>query len=473
VTTLLSLLAALVFSTSTACATVVAEWQQARVALLHTPADELFYGVLHPDAALFERAFSLTGARDEHHHYIKALGAAGVQVFTVTGVLLTGTLDEAGHAVAGPDVDALRALAATRLTYDISKAIARYATAKHMSPQEAETVLRREYAALTDCDPAQLPSDQERTTWKFSDQYRRLCVINKLHPHELVKIILTKPTVHLDLSERNTDAVATYVFEQPEMNAYFMRDAMITTAQGVVLGKLNATQRAGEPDIVRFVLQKMGVPIVYEVQEPGRLEGGDYLPAGPVSFIGHGMRTNDHAIRQVLRKDLFGNDTIAVVTDPWLKQEQMHLDTRFNILGNGLAVMVETRYRQPGKTIDPIMRMTVDIWKRHPDVNEGVLEKEGPYSKVRSGADFQDYLEQELHYTILPVSHDDQLAYAINSLAISDRNIFVVKGTSQKYLDDLKKMGVSATEVDFTNLKGGWGATHCTTQILERREAGQ
>ena len=218
-----------------------------------------------------------------------------------------------------------------------------------LSLQEAETVLRREYAALTDCDPAQLPSDQARTTWKFSDQYRRLCVINTLHPHELVTIILTKPTVHLDLSERNTDAVATYVFEQPEMNAYFMRDAMITTAQGVVLGKLNATQRAGEPDIVRFVLQKMGVPIVYEVQEPGRLEGGDYLPAGPVGFIGHGMRTNDHAIRQVLRNDMFGNDTIAVVTDQWLKQEQMHLDTRFNILGNGLAVMVETRYRQPGK----------------------------------------------------------------------------------------------------------------------------
>jgi arginine deiminase len=68
VTKFLSLLAALVFSTSTAFATVVAEWQQAWVALVHTPADELFYGVLHPDAALFERAFSLTGARDEHRN---------------------------------------------------------------------------------------------------------------------------------------------------------------------------------------------------------------------------------------------------------------------------------------------------------------------------------------------------------------------------------------------------------------------
>lgn len=41
----------------------VAEWLQATTVVVHTPGDEIFLGLAHPAAALFERPFSLEGAR--------------------------------------------------------------------------------------------------------------------------------------------------------------------------------------------------------------------------------------------------------------------------------------------------------------------------------------------------------------------------------------------------------------------------
>jgi len=65
------------------------------------------------------------------------------------------------------------------------------------------------------------------------------------------------------------------------------------------------------------------------IEGDARLEGGDYIPAGTVSFIGCGMRTNDLAIKNMLEKDSFGHDTVVVVRDHKLWQMQMHLDTHF------------------------------------------------------------------------------------------------------------------------------------------------
>jgi arginine deiminase len=57
-----------------------------------------------------------------------------------------------------------------------------------------------------------------------------------------------------------------------------------------------------------------------------------YIPAGNISLIGCGMRTNDEGIRQMLEADAFGHDTVGVVRDHKLWQMQMHLDTHFNII---------------------------------------------------------------------------------------------------------------------------------------------
>lgn len=73
---------------------------------------------------------------------------------------------------------------------------------------------------------------------------------------------------------------------------YFMRDQVITTPKGIVVGKMNSYQRRVETDIVRFALQKLNIKPILEIQGDGRLEGGDYIPAGEYVLIGQGLRTN-------------------------------------------------------------------------------------------------------------------------------------------------------------------------------------
>ena len=86
-----------------------AEWDPARVILMHTPGQELFNGSLHPTAALFEEYFDVDKAAEEHRGYIHMLERNGIRVYTVGDIL-----NEVG-------IDSLRILANNVLTYDISE----------------------------------------------------------------------------------------------------------------------------------------------------------------------------------------------------------------------------------------------------------------------------------------------------------------------------------------------------------------
>lgn len=69
---------------------------------------ELFCGVIHPSAGLFEDYFDLEQAAREHQNNIAMLQQQGIRVHTVTGIL------------SEVRVDTLRVLAGRVLNYDIS-----------------------------------------------------------------------------------------------------------------------------------------------------------------------------------------------------------------------------------------------------------------------------------------------------------------------------------------------------------------
>ena len=60
-----------------------AEWDSAKVILMHTPGEELFNGVVHPMAGLFENYFDVDSAANEHRNYIRLLRANGIKVYNV------------------------------------------------------------------------------------------------------------------------------------------------------------------------------------------------------------------------------------------------------------------------------------------------------------------------------------------------------------------------------------------------------
>jgi arginine deiminase len=399
-----------------------AEWDQPKKILMHTPGDEVFMGILHPAAALYEKPFSLKIAHAEHVTYIKRLRGQGAEVYRVVDVLLEGTLDERGYAKPGPELDALREFAGDILKIDTS------------ALGEDEKVRQKMY--------------KEK-------------ILSRLSPYELVKVILQRPVIHLNETKTNTGLSAIYEVA-PVMNLYFLRDQMITTAKGVVISKMHSVQRAPETEIIKFVLNKMGIALIYEMKGDGRLEGGDYFSAGEVALIGQGLRTNAEGVRQLLENQVFGTPMVAVVKDNWNNQEEMHLDTYFNIVGPKLAVMVDLRMNIQDK--EPELKgisSKVDVYR---------LGKYGYQLETRD-MDFQQYLEKELGFKIIPVSRKDQNLYGINFLTVAPNTIFAIDGVSKAYKQTLKENGVDATWMDFGELTKGYGAAHCTTQVLLRENA--
>lgn len=381
-----------------------AEWSKAGDILMHPPGQELFNGVIHPLAGLFEDYFDVDKAAEEHQGYIRMLEANGIRVHTVIDILA-----EVG-------IDSLRALAADVLVYDIS--------------------------GIADEDAV------------ATEAYRQN-VLGKMSRADLIRCILLQPTVKLSKIDNNTGYEAQYI-QNPLMNLYFTRDQSVTTPRGHVICNMNSSQRAPETKIIALCYEHLGLKPILRIEGDGRLEGGDYIPAGNISLIGCGMRTNDEGIRQMMEADAFGHDTIVVVRDHKLWQMQMHLDTHFNIIDSDLCTMVSSRLdAQPG---DPEYN-TCDIWARQPGTKTYALWKQDlPFVDYMRGRGFQ----------IIPIDFDDEMHYANNFLTIAPRHIMAVGGQSETLQQRFAEAGVTVEWIPLESLIDGYGAAHCMTQVLQR-----
>lgn len=381
-----------------------AEWSKAGDILMYTPGQELFNGVIHPSAGLFEDYFDVDKAAEEHRGYIRMLEANGIHVHMIYDIL-----EEVG-------IDSLRALAGKVLVYDISSI-----------PDE----------------------DAEKT-----EAYRQE-VLQKMSRNDLIRCILLRPTVKLSKTDNNTGYEAQYI-QNPLMNLYFTRDQSVTTPRGHIICNMNSKQRALETEIINLCYEHLGLKPILHVAGDGRLEGGDYIPAGNISLIGCGMRTNDEGIRQLIEADAFGHDTVVVVRDHKLWQMQMHLDTHFNIIDKDLCTMVSSRLNAtPG---DPEYN-TCDIWARKPGTKEYALWKQDqPFVEYIRGRGFQ----------IIPIDYDDEMHYANNFLTIAPRHIMAVGGQSEELQQRFRDAGVNVEWIPLESLIDGYGAAHCMTQVLQR-----
>ena len=378
------------------------EWDCAKEILMHTPGEELFDGVIHPYAGLFEYYFDVDKAAEEHRGYIKALEKNGIKVHTIRELLEQAPIER------------LRTCAISALTYDTSG-----------MPDAAEE----------------------------SEKYR-MSVINEMSRADLIRCILLRPTVKLYNSGNNTGFEAVYT-HSPLMNLYFTRDQSITTPRGHIISKMNSVQRAAETQIVSLCYELMGVEPILSITGDGRLEGGDYLRGGTISYIGCGMRTNIEAIKQIMSADAFGHDTIAVVNDHKWWQMQMHLDTYFNIIDKDLCTLVESRYY--AKKGDPEW-VTVDLYTRKPGAKEYALtQKEIP---------FVEFLKKR-GFEIIPIKPEDELHYANNFLTIAPRHIMAVGNQSEELQKALSENGVKVEWIPLETLIKGYGAAHCMTQVIK------
>jgi arginine deiminase len=153
----------------------------------------------------------------------------------------------------------------------------------------------------------------------------------------------------------------------------------------------------------------------------------------------------------------------------------MHLDTYFMILGRDTCLVEGTRFRDlPYREVPPNSRLKpfardrrprVDIYTRNAD--EYVLQE----TDVRFPEFLYDYLGIQ---SVITVFLEDQYAYGCNLLCLRD---LVVSGSVSKYQNtiqlesyrrQLRHYGVDYRAIDFTNIRSGYGANHCMTQVLVR-----
>ncbi len=216
---------------------------------------------------------------------------------------------------------------------------------------------------------------------------------------------------------------------------------------------LRLAERAAENDIAAHVLESLGVTPLYRVQPPGTLEGGDFIPCGDFVLQGQGLLTNEEGIRQCLEQRVYGYVEVAVVEDPRMDMDEMHLDTYFAVLDRDLAACVESR-------LDGDEEPTVKIYQPQgsPADYTYVLTRTTLFSR---------YLrEKGIH--VIPLSKAEQRDFAANGLLLAPRRLIAVTRAGDAFLERLSAAGVNVQALAFDALTGGYGGPHCSTQVLVR-----
>jgi len=391
-----------------------AQWQKAEVVLLCRPGIETLFGILETNSANFFRPFSLEKASMEHDNFRKAIESRGARVIDVREALIQGTVN-AASLVPSPNLERLR--------------------------QEA---LRSVRYVLEDHVP-----DKEKQALD-----RNLCgTIETLHPKDLADIVLLRPDVLLRINRESLDPTTRFCAEfllKAATNSYFVRDPMITTAAGAVIGRTRLKVRRIENDIIELALRQLGIEPIYRVKPPGFFEGGDFIPCGDFVFQGEGLLSNHEGIQQVLDNGAYGPVEVAVVKDRRSQMDQMHLDTFFNVISRDLAVYCQNRTGPE----EP----EVDVYQ--PEETGGKVA----YHKSKT-VGFLRYLKDKRMETI-PFAKEE--SFASNFLPLMERVIVGVKQAGPSFQDRLRARGVDAEFIDFESLTGGYGGANCMSQAIIR-----
>lgn len=310
-------------------------------------------------------------------------------------------------------------------------------------------------------------------------------------------LLLLQPVIDLERTGRGTRAIHLGVTENdPLANLYFMRDQQAVTDKGIFLSRMSKPQRAGEPSLTKFVWKSLGEKIVHETAEPGTFEGGDFIPMKNFALVGFGDRTNRSGVDQMLEFGL-NFDEVAVVhqpNHPLIPGDErdpmvdMHVDTYFNVASSGVAIGAELL----------LERATVEIYHR---------EGSNLYKKEIEETNLHAYIKSK-GFEIISLTTLEQLCYASNFLCIKDGQILAIEVEREvkSVLEDLKSKSeadpyrygklyeqamkdyqtlkdtagffphkkelyqhdIDAYGISMPNLTGGYGGAHCMTAVLER-----
>lgn len=235
----------------------------------------------------------------------------------------------------------------------------------------------------------------------------------------------------------------------PELgNLVFMRDPLLCTNRGLILGKFKEAVRRGETELLANMLPSMGISILNSIEGKGAfIEGGDFLPAGETCFVGVGNRTNMEGVLEMLNHDLFGTEKVVVVCHPQDgNMHSIHLDCYMGLVGMRVAVVWETA-------------AAFDLVKEY--VWDGDTRR---YILQQNSVPLGEYLEAH-GWNVITVPTSSQQAYGCNLLYLGENKVM----TQDAYVTaKLSELGFDAIQLDVRELHKMYGGIRCATQVLVR-----
>jgi len=331
-----------------------AEWDPLNKVVIHRPGMEMFFGLLDPTASLYERAFSRTGSIREHEELENTLK----KEFNIEVLRLKDTIIKACEE---------RPMVRQKLVE-----MARETLVEGVGKEEGKNLLKE---------------------FDRNSKY--------LDAEIFFNILILNPGIDVNLKEGFRNVSLNIYEKQPLCNLYFMRDQQFVTDQGVVLTRMASKTRRNEPAVTKFLWKEvLNVPIIAEIQDPGTIEGGEFIPMGNFALVGIGSRTNQAAIDQLLRIN-FDFEELAVVHQPMHPlvnasepdpMINMHLDTYFNVPASDVVVGCEILLKNA----------LVEIYH-----NEG----EGRFAKDPQTTNLYDYIQSK-GFHVINITTLEQMSYA-------------------------------------------------------------
>jgi N-dimethylarginine dimethylaminohydrolase len=116
--------------------------------------------------------------------------------------------------------------------------------------------------------------------------------------------------------------------EKTGLDSIYIHDPVMITKMGAILCCMGKKEREGEPSAAGAFLDSLEIPILGEITNPGKLEGGDVVQFGEKTLaVGQGYRTNAEGIRQLREMTKNFIEELVVVPLPhWSgPQDVLHL----------------------------------------------------------------------------------------------------------------------------------------------------
>jgi N-dimethylarginine dimethylaminohydrolase len=237
---------------------------------------------------------------------------------------------------------------------------------------------------------------------------------------------------------KGDDEALAYIARRPNM--CYTRDLAVTTNGGVVLLKMAIKGRMGDPWVIGRAMERIGVPVLGEIQAPGLLEGGGVqFMDERTAVIGLCDRANEVAVKQfcdlTLGKHL--DEVIMVI----LPEGNIHIDGVLMFVGPKVAM------GHLG---------TLDF---HPSVIFRA-DKRPEYT-------FFSTIMQKRGVDLIETSYQERKDMCINFVATAP--LQAVGWTwATRLSDELRKRGGKVWSVEGDELVNGNGGPHCLTCPVER-----